>query len=301
VLRSSLEGDAGLAREHTAAAPPSSTYRSLSRPLDPRMTTVIVAPLPEEMAALRRRLRGGAPIPELRSLRWARAGRLAGRPVVLAVSGDGEARAQKGVEMLLSVLPIRRLIVVGVAGGLSPELAAGAVVAARRVVRIGEPPRVAPEELARKAVSCGARPGVAITTRELVCRPESKLELHRRWAPLIPCKPPPPMVVDLESFVYATAAERAGVPWLVLRAVSDTAWESLPTFLERCRDSGGSIRRGSVVRYALLHPQRLPDLLRMARRVEGCAEALATCAERLAALAEPVAPLPRVVPVTTAP
>ena len=54
-------------------------------------------------------------------------------------------------------------------------------------------------------------------------------------------------VVDLESAAFVEAADEAGVPWLVLRAVADTADESLPAWLDRCRDANGAIRRARVV------------------------------------------------------
>lgn len=248
------------------------------------MTTVVVAPMNEEMAGLRRRLIGPetAP-PALGELPWAVHGRLAGRPVILAVTGDGEAHARRGIETVLAGVPVTRLIAVGVAGALSPDLAAETVVAARRVVREGGAPLLAEEEIARQAAACGARPGVAVTSSRLVTTPAAKAELYRRWAAPLPCQPPPPMVVDLESAVYAAAAERAGVPWLVLRAVSDSSFEEIPPFLEACRDPGGGVRRAAVVRYALTHPRVVPGLLRLARRVRRCAEALAVCVERLVA------------------
>jgi len=83
-----------------------------------------------------------------------------------------------------------------------------------------------------------------------------------------------PAVVDLESFGCVAVAAAAGVPWLVLRAVSDTASEALPGLLNRCRDEGGAIKRGRVARALLREPRALPTLLALRRRVVFGARAL---------------------------
>ena len=91
-------------------------------------------------------------------------------------------------------------------------------------------------------------------------------------------------VVDLESAAYAEAAIAARIPWLILRAVSDTAAEALPALLNHARDAGGAVRRGRVVAGLLREPSALPRLLGLRRRVAACAEALARGAARVIAL-----------------
>ena len=87
-------------------------------------------------------------------------------------------------------------------------------------------------------------------------------------------------VVDLESSAFAAVAERAGVPWTVLRAVCDRADEGVPALLNRSRDDGGSVRRGRVARGLLGNPSALPKLLALGRRVRECAEVLGRVVER---------------------
>jgi len=82
-------------------------------------------------------------------------------------------------------------------------------------------------------------------------------------------------VVDLESATYLAAATAAGIPWLVLRSVSDTADEALPELLNQSRDGGGAVRRGQVLFGLLRQPQALPFLLTLRGRVARGAEALA--------------------------
>jgi nucleoside phosphorylase len=228
--------------------------------------TAVVAPMAEELAALARRLRG-APLPPLGKrppFTVLGGGRIGHRRVLLAVTGDGREHARTGLEALLRRLPVERVVAVGVAGALSPDLAALEVVAARAVVDPAGRRWPAPEPPAP-----GLRSGLAVTAPELVLTAAAKGELYHRLAS------PDTAVVDLESSVYATVAETARVPWSVLRAVSDTATEELPGFLNACRDAGGAVRRGRVALRALAAPRSIPRLVALHRRVQDCSTRLA--------------------------
>jgi hypothetical protein len=198
--------------------------------------TLVLAPLPEELRALRQRL---TPIERVHvpGLRRACRGSLQGSPTVLAVTGDGERKALRGIETALATFRPSHLLVIGVAGALTPELDVGDVIAARQVLQPDGQPREPSHELLARAVESGIPAGTVLTTTRL--------------------------------------ADAAGVPWLVLRAVSDTATESLPPYLERCRDEGGAVQRGRVALQGLLRPWSLPVLLRLGRRVRLCSETLA--------------------------
>jgi nucleoside phosphorylase len=81
----------------------------------------VVAALPEELRPLRRRLRD----PANRTLGSYRAvaGRLGDTGVVVLATGDGALRARAGLGKLLDSLEAEAVIAIGVAGGLSPDLA----------------------------------------------------------------------------------------------------------------------------------------------------------------------------------
>lgn len=251
---------------------------------DPWAPTGVVAALPEEAQPILERLgppegprSPGAPGG---GLRRTRDGRLGGVPVTVAVTGDGRRNAHRGIEALLEARRLARLLVVGVGGGLVPGLEPCTVVAGRTVWRRGEPPRRPSGPLLDRATGdVGLPPAVVATVDRLLDSPAAKKavldELSRD-------DPDPGLAVaDLESAHYASAAEERGIPWLVLRAVSDGASEALPSFLNRCRDEGGSVRRSRVARHLLLHPGALPELLRLREVVGRCAERLADSVEEL--------------------
>lgn len=120
---------------------------------------------------------------------------------------------------------------------------------------------------------------MVVTAGRLADTPGAKAELYERS-----CGKETrglPAVVDLESSFYAAAAEDAGIPWVVVRAVSDTSSEALPVYLNQCRDTGGSIRRSAVFRRALRSPRTIPTLLRLRQRALWSGERLADAVERL--------------------
>jgi len=80
---------------------------------------------------------------------------------------------------------------------------------------------------------------------------------------------------DMESAAWARAAAARGVPYLVVRAISDALEDELPAYLPRCVGADGRIRRVAVVAHALRQPATIPTLLRMRRRVARCGEKLA--------------------------
>jgi nucleoside phosphorylase len=259
--------------------------------------TAVLAAMPEEAAVLR------AALGELRCVRRREPqivlGRLAGRAVALCVTGDGARNAQVGAEVLLATLSVGELLVIGVSGALSASLEPGALIVAERVVRErGREPGAARDvgrdsaalhcagladglgalqpsaALVERAVrAAGARRAVVVCSHQLADSALAK----RRLLSDAQCGDGA-VVVDLESASYAAAAQAARVPWLILRAISDTSEEALPALLNRCRDSGGAVRRGGVLRGLLSDPRPLPTLLRLRRRVEHCAPVLARAA-----------------------
>jgi len=229
---------------------------------DPSAITAIVAAMPEEVRPIWRRLTRQA------SCRLGRArvlhGRLGRHVVVVAATGEGEKLAAAATAELLRMFPASRLIVAGAAGALSLGLRAGALVVADDVRRPGaEPLRASPSLVEWAARASGAQRARVITTPAIATSVTAKAALDERHGG------GGAAVVDLESAAYVEAAADAGVPWLVLRAVADTADESLPAWLNRCRDATGAIRRARVGWALLGDPRTLPRLLALRRRIAG--------------------------------
>ena len=238
------------------------------------MTIAIVAAMPEELAPLRARLSGPVRTQptSLRALVVER-GRLGGHDVALAATGDGARNAREGVAALLDSSGARALVVIGVSGALSPELATADLVVATRVVDAEGRAHEADAEAATAAAhATGARAAVIMSARRIADSVAEKRRLAQQAGGGL-------AVVDLESASYVAAADGAGIPWIVLRAVSDTAGEALPALLNRSLDAGGAVSRGRVLRGLLGDPGALPLLLTLRKRVAECALVLARAAE----------------------
>ena len=234
---------------------------------------LVLAALPDEVHELR------AMLVDMRSLPGEGAvqrGRWRGRDVALAVTGDGDRNARVGAAAALRRVRARIVIAIGVAGGLSPELATGELLVAHRVMREnGNAWQAPPPWLAGASRLAGARPAALISVARLAATVGDK----RRLLTLTTERAPGLMAaVDLESAAFAAAAAARGLPWLILRAISDTAAEELPPILNRCLDEGGAIRRRLLAARLFSQPSTLPQLLQLRQRVRACAAVLANAA-----------------------
>jgi nucleoside phosphorylase len=153
---------------------------------------------------------------------------------------------------------------------LSPDLRPGALLVAREVrdEDSGAPPPDA-AWVARVLRLGGAEAGTVLSTARILGSTAAKAAARARLAG------DGPAAVDLESAAFARVAAARRAPYVVLRAVCDTAREELPVDLERCRDGSGAIRRLDVVRQAMLHPASALALWRLRQRLDDGARALA--------------------------
>ena len=241
-------------------------------PLADAPPVAVVTALREELAPILRQAHGlaGTGLPGV----WK--GTLGGVPAVFAATGDGPARAQRAAAAICREFRPAALYGLGIAGALSLSLEASDLVVARRV-RDSRSEAPAPDaELLSRARSAGDPAAVLLLT---VDRPVTasirKAELARLLAG------DERAAVDMESAGWARAAAGVGVPYAIVRAISDTAREELPEYLARCVGSEGGIRRWAVALRALGHPSSIPVLLEMRRRLAHGAGKLAAFLERL--------------------
>lgn len=225
----------------------------MSRP-EPGPVAIVTA-MPEEFEAIAAVVRNGE------RLRVGKGdggfllrGRISGAPVLLVASGDGAARASASVSFLLREFPVSFLVGVGAAGALVPSLEAGEIVVASHVVdESGETP--APDaSLIARAAALGAKPATLVSTARPICSSKEKSAVAVRFGVADSAS----AVVDMESAAWARVAASRGVPFALLRAVSDTFEESLPEFLSSSLSRDGSVDRAAVFRRLVLHPGALP-------------------------------------------
>jgi nucleoside phosphorylase len=218
---------------------------------------LIVTALPEELAAFRQR-------------------RFPAH-VVTAATGEGPRKAARAATSLLEQHRPAILVGAGVAGALTADLGVGDIFVARRVVDAdGAAPPPDEKLVARACAMAGAQSGTILS----VDRPLVAAADKAAWAAKVG---ETTVAVDMESAAWARAAGSLNVPYVVVRAISDDAFDELPGYLSRCMDRDGGIRRAAVALHAMLEPSSIPKLVAMRRRVRDCSERLAAFVEHLMA------------------
>lgn len=200
-------------------------------------------------------------------------GPLAGRAlpdgVHAAATGEGPRRAARRAAELCDIHRPAVLVGAGVAGALSADLAFGEILVARRVCDAdGDAPSPDAVLADRAAAIPGAREASIFSSDRMLVAARERSALAARIRD-------DPAAVDMESAAWARAASARGIPYVVVRAVSETADVDLPDYLLRCYDADAGIRRSRVILHALARPASLPSLLAMRRRMRESGERLA--------------------------
>jgi len=207
---------------------------------------------------------------EARSLRSA-----AGRSAVadrfrIVASGPGPEAARDCAEKLAGE-GCGLLVSMGLAGGLSPDLRAGAAVLADRVhISAGAARMVDAVRHARlvqmmsdwptRPVSGGL---LSLDTVAPTC--EAKATYHAETGAL---------AVDMESAGVAEAAAFLNLPFLAVRIVADPAHRAIPPAALAGMLPGGGVDPLAVLRALLRRPHDLPGVLSLARDSRIAREAL---------------------------
>src|ERR1041384_5808194 len=177
---------------------------------------------------------------------------------------------------LLEHRSARAVLSIGFAGALSTALHVGDLVVAETVhgSQITPDPNLL-------AAAIQVRPdgavhfGTAVTAERIVWQSSEKHALAGLLAA------DQLAFVDMESTAIAAVCARRGVPFLIVRSISDLFDEDLPLDFNQCRDSDGRVRSSKVMRDALLKPGSISGLLELRKRSQLCAERMAEFVRRL--------------------
>lgn len=181
------------------------------------------------------------------------------RPLVLAVGGDPEKAKQAARKFVDS--GVAGLVSFGVAGGLDPSLVPGDIVLANAVWRPSGDAistHTAWRDTVAAAASslrCFADVAVAGSDFAITSAAAKAALLERSGA----------AAVDMESHGVAVAAQEAGLPFLVVRAVADPASRALPAAALAGIGPDGNRRPFAVFAKLLASPTALPALIRLAK------------------------------------
>lgn len=168
---------------------------------------------------------------------------------VVTIAGGGDSR-RLADELSAAASGADGIISFGTAGALDGRLGIGDWVIGERVGQLLCSERWI-DAIAHRLPE--ARIGPIHADGRLVASPFDKAELNRAFGAL---------AADMESHVVAEVAARAGLPFAVLRCVSDEASAALPPAIEVAMKPGGGLALGAVLGSLLRHPGQLPALAR---------------------------------------
>jgi adenosylhomocysteine nucleosidase len=198
--------------------------------------------------------------------------------LIVSAGGDGE-RARRAASALIEQ-GASGLLSFGLAGGLGPEARPGDLLLPEAVVLPGGAQVTTDsvwrarleERLFRSGLT--VHRGLVAGSDRLLTSMEDKHRLGEATGAI---------AVDIESHAVAEAARRAGLPFVMIRAIADPAGQALPEAAGRALSPDGRVRPLAVMRSLLHRPQDLWPLLRLWRQ---SARAHATL-RRVALLAGP--------------
>ena len=213
------------------------------------MRVAFVFAMPMELQPLVRRLKlgketiGGVDV---------RTGQLGRHEVVAVATGMGTKLATEATERLLDAVDVDRVVVVGITGAISDDTPIGTL--------------VLPEVVADAATGAEFRPaplvdgtprGTMWTTDDLLTAPDVLEGLRRRGV----------ISLDMETAAIAEVCERRGIPWSVVRVISDKAHDgSVDAEVFTLSNQDGTPNPKAVARYLLRHPQRIPALAKLGKQ-----------------------------------
>jgi adenosylhomocysteine nucleosidase len=218
-----------------------------------------ICAMPMELRPLRRRLR-------LRKTGLGYIGQIGDSALIAVVSGMGTARARAATVRLLDAGDIEWVIVVGITGTIDNETPIGTLVLPELVVNGADGSQHRPRPL-----SLGNARGKLWTTDELILDPVVHADLRAQGV----------VSLDMETAAVAEVCEERGLPWSVVRAISDRAGDgSVDAEIVDLSYPDGRANFSAVARYLVRRPGALPRLVRLARGSKLATERAADAAIR---------------------
>jgi adenosylhomocysteine nucleosidase len=200
---------------------------------------------------------------------------LGGLEVAIACSGARPERARAAAARLLAEGALG-LVSFGLAAGLAPELRAGDLVLAEAVALPDGRHLGADPTWRRRCAATLAEAGVALHvgsvagTDRLLATPGQKRALFEATGAL---------AADMESHAVAELASAAGMPFIVVRAISDRADQALPAAAIGFLGADGQIRPRALIG-VIAKPAALAALVRLGLQTRRALGTLSQVARR---------------------
>jgi adenosylhomocysteine nucleosidase len=190
-----------------------------------------------------------------------------------AVSGMGCAAAGMAARRLVEA-GATALVSWGMAGGLDPDLPAGAICLPREVVA-PDGMRFATASPWRESLTASVvsrRPvtsGALLTSLHPIAGVAAKAQARRETGAV---------AVDMESSAVAEVAAASHVPFMAVRVIVDTAHDAIPSSVTAAGESG-QVRIARLIAGLARSPAEIVALIRLARRYHAAIRSLGAVAK----------------------
>ncbi len=172
---------------------------------------------------------------------------------VLICGGIGQEAARRATEAIAVKYHPELLVSAGFAGALDPNLRVGEIITPSRVIDAKDSSRTEIPSGSGVLVSGSATAGAA-----------QKAKLASSYGA---------QAVDMEAAAVARGAQKHGIAFAALKAISDERDFEMPS-MDRFVSSSGQLRSGAFVLFALLRPWLWPSVFRLARNSAKASRAL---------------------------
>jgi adenosylhomocysteine nucleosidase len=193
----------------------------------------------------------------------------------IQLCGIGREKALRAAQSLLEA-GATALLSWGIAGALDPALGAGTLLLPQQV--IGADQSVFAVDGAwrnrlhdRVAVHVATTSGSLLESLSIITHLSQKQALAKRVGAA---------AVDMESAAVAQVAHQAGVPFMAIRVIADTAAAAIPSSALSAVDAYGRLQVLPLVTSLLAHPGELPALITLGRAIRAAQKTLSTVAKQ---------------------
>jgi adenosylhomocysteine nucleosidase len=190
-------------------------------------------------------------------------GRVGDVEIVATLTGMGMGPARRATEKLLDATKVDHVMVVGIAGGVHPEIGIGDLVYPDVVVDGSTETEYHPSHLG----SPSAR-GTIVSSDDFTIEPAAVQRLVDRGV----------VAVDMETGAVAAVCTERGCTWSVIRSISDMAGDHPDDAVLGLAKPDGSPDARAAVKFLLTHPGRIPKLVKLAKGAKLAADNAARAA-----------------------
>ncbi|MEJ2192937.1 MAG: hypothetical protein P8Y39_11465 [Nitrospirota bacterium] len=198
------------------------------------------------------------------------------RRTAVVQTGMGAANARAAFRRCLGDGKPGLLVSVGFCGALYPKARVGELIWATRFLCLPD----------GDTLEVSGPPGLFEKLSGLLPLARGEVATFREWQPkkgMLAALPPglSRPVCDMETFFLAREAKERGIPFISVRAVSDTLERDLPLKPRDAVNRNGMYSLARAMRFLLMNPRRIPAIMRLGISSRKAARSLAVFGEAL--------------------